>query len=159
MTDSPNSLIINSPYDPPAHYWEQDENGKVLQVAHGRRPAAYELYDTRNNTRRVEELVTVNRIRERVDQWRAAGWPGITSVTRELLEHWHARGDWEPDSRSWVGGPRPYPFYFCQLEAIESLIWWLEAPETYRQGVFLPGDGGPWERICNKMALAPARPQ
>jgi type III restriction enzyme len=22
----------------------------------------------------------------------------------------------------------------------------------FRQGIFLPGDGGPWERICNKMA-------
>nr|WP_277602432.1 DEAD/DEAH box helicase family protein [Parahaliea mediterranea] len=38
------------------------------------------------------------------------------------------------------------------MEAIESLIWWLEAPDAYKQGIALPGDGGPWERICNKMA-------
>lgn len=152
MSKQPDSLIINSPYDRPERHWDQDDNGKVLSVVEGRRPAAYELYDTRNNTRRLEMLETVNRIRERVDTWHAAGWPGVTSVTRQLLEHWHARGDWEPDSRSWVGGPRPYPLYFCQLEAIETLIWWLEAPEDYRQGIFLAGDGGPWERICNKMA-------
>ena len=147
-----NSLIINSPYHCPSKYWTQDDNGKVTHEVPGRRPAAYELYDTRSNTRRVEPLEAVNKIRQRVDQWRADGWPGVTSVTRGLLEHWQSRGEWDTNSRSWTGGPRQYPFYFCQLEAIESLIWWLEAPETYRQGIHLPSDGGPWERICNKMA-------
>jgi HxlR-like helix-turn-helix len=28
-----------------------------------------------------------------------------------------------------------YPFYFCQLEAIETLIWWVEATEEFRQGI------------------------
>jgi type III restriction enzyme len=148
----PSSLIINSPYKKPARYWDQDENGKLLNIKQGRRPAAYELYDSRTNTRRVEKLENVNRIRDRLDQWRDAGWPGVTSVTRQLLEHWHERGEWSGEEHRWIGGPRQYPFYFCQLEAIESLIWWLEAPEAYQQGIFLQGDGGPWERICNKMA-------
>ena len=43
-------------------------------------------------------------------------------------------------------------FYFCQIEAIETLIWWLEAPAEYKQGIHVPGDGGEWERLCNKMA-------
>ncbi len=149
---TPSSLIINSPYEKPIRYWDQDENGKLLSIREGRRPAAYELFDTRTNTRRVEKLERVNAIRERVDEWRAAGWPGVTSVTRKLLEHWHERGEWDSEGKCWIGGPRQYPFYFCQLEAIESLIWWLEAPEVYKQGIFLQGDGGPWERICNKMA-------
>ena len=153
MPDKPqSSLIINSPYQKPVRYWDQDENGKLLSIQQGRRPAAYELYDTRTNTRRVEKLEVVNRIRERLDQWRDAGWSGVTSVTRQLLEHWHERGEWSGEEQRWVGGPRQYPLYFCQLEAIESLIWWLEAPQDYKQGVFLQGDGGPWERICNKMA-------
>lgn len=146
------SLIINSPYDAPSRHWTQDANGKVTEAVAGRREAAYELYDTRNNTRRIEPLETVNKIRERLNEWREDGWPGVTSVTRELLQHWHSRGEWNPDSRGWQGGPRQYPFYFCQLEAIEALMWWVEAPETYKQGISLPGDGGPWERICNKMA-------
>ena len=149
---NPSSLIINSPYDKPARYWDQDENGKLLTVTPGRRPAAYELFDTRTNTRRVEKLELVNAIRERVDAWRDAGWPGVTSITRQLLEHWYERGEWDSDGKCWIGGPRQYPFYFCQLEAIESLIWWLEAPQDHKQGIFLQGDGGPWERICNKMA-------
>ncbi|MFN8894957.1 MAG: BPTD_3080 family restriction endonuclease, partial [Betaproteobacteria bacterium] len=65
---------------------------------------------------------------------------GVTAVTRQLLAHWHDQG------------ARQYPFYFCQLEAIETLIWWVEATDAYRQGVFLQGDGGPWERVCSKMA-------
>lgn len=150
MTQS--SLIINSPFEKPQRYWGQDDNGKIQRIQEGRRPAAYELFDTRNNTRRVEPLEQVNRIRERVDAWREAGWPGVTSVTRELLEHWHARGEWNPEERRWEGGPRQNPFYFCQLEAIETLIWWVEGQESFKQGIYLQGDGGAWERVCNKMA-------
>ena len=134
------SLIINSPYDRPQQHWAQDRQGRVLEVAPGRREAGYEIIDTRNNTRRVEELELVNRIRPRVDEWREAGYPGVTSVTRRLLEHWHDREG------------RQLPFYFCQLEAIETVVWWVEGSQEYKQGISLPNDGGPWERICNKMA-------
>ncbi len=51
-----------------------------------------------------------------------------------------------------IAAKRDNPFYFCQLEAIETLIWWVEAPTSFKQGVTIPGDGGPWERVCNKMA-------
>mgnify|MGYP000226915948 CR=1 FL=1 len=64
----------------------------------------------------------------------------VTIVTRKLLEHWH-------DETA-----RQHPFYFCQLEAIETLIWWVEGAEAYKQGIHVPGDGGAWERLCNKMA-------
>ncbi|MDK2123696.1 BPTD_3080 family restriction endonuclease [Parachitinimonas caeni] len=147
-----NSLIINSPYDCPTQYWDQDNNGGKLALRAGRRPAGYELYDTRNNTRRVVPLEMVNQIRQRVDDWRAAGYPGITGMTRQLLEHWQARGDWVGEDRRWLGGPRINPFYFCQLEAIETLIWWVEGSADFKQGIFLQGDGGAWERLCSKMA-------
>lgn len=135
---APHSLIINSPYRAPDRYWRDDAG--TLALTSGRRPAGYEVFDTRHNTRRTEPLDLVNRIRDRVDTWRAADYPGITSVTRSLLEHWHD------------GSAREYPFYFCQLEAIKTLIWWVEAPAEHKQGIHLPNDGGPWPRICNKMA-------
>jgi len=135
----PRSLIINSPYLAPARYWQQGA-GTSLTLVEGRRPAAYEVFDTRNNTRRVEELKLVNRIRERVQAWRDADYPGITQVTRTLLQHWHD------------ASARTLQFYFCQLEAIETLIWWIEATAEFTQGMHLEGDGGPWERICSKMA-------
>ncbi|MBK1720976.1 hypothetical protein [Thiocystis violacea] len=91
---SPKSLILNSPFDPPTRHWEQSAD-RTLKLIPERRSAGYELYDVRNNTRRVERLDLVNTIRNRVDTWRTDGYPGVTSVTRRLLEHWHdpsARG-------------------------------------------------------------------
>jgi type III restriction enzyme len=136
----PKSLIINSPFERPTHHWRRVSDQR-LELVEGRRPAGYEIFDTRNNTVRSVELELVSRIRERVDEWRDAGYPGVTAVTRALLEHWR-----DPEAN------RPYPFYFCQLEAIETLIWHVEAPAEFRQGIFVPGDGGPFERLCNKMA-------
>ena len=83
----------------------------------------------------------VNTVRARVDQWREDDYPGVTIVRRKLLEHWHDRT------------ARQHPFYFCQLEAIETLIWWVEGAEAYKQGIHVTGDGGPWEWLCNKMAI------
>jgi type III restriction enzyme len=138
------SLIINSPYVVPTHHWI-DAPGQAgahgnLALVPGRRAAGYEIFDTRHNTRRTAPLELVAQIRQRVDAWRAADYPGVTTVTRQLLEHWHDRG------------ARTHPFYFCQLEAIETLIWWVEAPAAHRQGIAVPGDGGAWERLCAKMA-------
>lgn len=135
-----NSLIINSPFVAPAQHWQQAGDG-TLTLVDGRRQASYEIFDVRNNTRRTEPLPLVNQIRERVDQWRADGYPGVTQVTRSLLDHWND-----------ADAPRQYAFYFCQIEAIETLIWWVEASADYKQGIYVPGDGGAWERLCNKMA-------
>ncbi len=135
----PASLIINSPYDVPRQHWRQERDGSLV-LTQARRPAGYEIFDARHNTKRTEELDLVNQIRSRVDEWRTAGYPGVTSITRRLLEHWHDRD------------ARQFPFYFCQLEAMETLIWWTEASTEHRQGIHLPGDGGAWQRLCNKMA-------
>lgn len=140
MNNNLRSLIVNSPFERPTHHWRRLGDEKLELVA-GRRPAGYEIFDTRNNTVRSVELELVNRIRERVDEWRDAGYPGVTAVTRALLEHWR-----DPEAN------RPYPFYFCQLEAIETLIWHVEAPTEFKQSIAIPGDGGPFERLCNKMA-------
>lgn len=136
---TPGNVIINSPFVAPQQHWVQQSDGR-LQLVEGRRPASYEIYDVRNNTRRIEVLEQVNEIRQRVNGWRADDYPGVTAVTRQLLAHWHDQG------------ARQHAFYFCQLEAIETQIWWVEAAPAYRQGLFLQGDGGLWERVCNKMA-------
>lgn len=134
------SLIINSPFERPTHHWLR-QNDQRLKLIEGRRPAGYEIFDTRNNTVRGVELDLVSQIRERVDTWREADYPGVTAITRQLLAHWK-----DPETK------RLYAFYFCQIEAIETLIWHVEAPQDYKQGIAIPGDGGAWERVCNKMA-------
>jgi len=142
MSQQPSSLIINTPFAEPQQHWVENPD-RTLRIVEGRRPAGYEIIDTRENTRRLEAIPLVDDIRTRVEQWRDAGWPGATAVTVELLNHW-----WDRDRAS----GRQYPFYFCQLEAIETLIWHVEAAPEFRQGINVPGDGGPFERLCNKMA-------
>jgi type III restriction enzyme len=140
LAGKPRSLIINTPYLKPEQHWGDPQKDGSLPIVPERRKAGYEIFDTRNQTRQFIELEQVNKIRKRVDDWREAGYPGVTSVTRRLLEHWH-----DPDQRD-------LQFYYCQLEAIETLIWWVEAQASFKQGIVLQGDGGLWERLCNKMA-------
>lgn len=134
------SLIISSPFERPTHHWVRKSDTQ-LDLIEGRRPAGYEIFDTRHNTLRGVELPLVKRIRERVDEWREADYLGVTPVTQQLLNHWR-------DDQT----ARQYAFYFCQLEAIETLIWRVEAAAEFKQGIAIPGDGGAWERLCNKMA-------
>src|SRR5258708_5051976 len=42
--------------------------------------------------------------------------------------------------------------FFCQLEAIETLIWLIEAPEAERVGIHIPSDRGTSQRLCTKLA-------
>jgi len=138
-------LIINSPYEEPSAYWAYHRQTRFFTKNQGRRPAGYvtatpggKSFDDPGIFR---ELPLVNQIRPRVKQWREANYPGITGITRRLLEHW--RDPEERESRR---------FFFCQLEAIETLIWMVEAGPAERQGIEIPGDGGPFRRLCSKMA-------
>jgi hypothetical protein len=63
------SLIINTPVRVPAQHWVEGKGGK-LEIRPERRPASYEVFDARNNTKRTEVLDLVNTIRARVDAWR-----------------------------------------------------------------------------------------
>jgi type III restriction enzyme len=58
-----------------------------------------------------------------VKKWREEGYPGVTGITKRLLSHWQ-----DPEER------KDRRFFFCQLEAIETLIWLTEAPEAERTG-------------------------
>jgi type III restriction enzyme len=92
------------------------------------------------------ELPLVNQIRSRVKAWREVNYPGVTAITRRLLEHWQ-----DPEERDYRR------FYFCQLEAIETLIWLNEVDSAEQEGVVVPGDGGLFKRSCSKMATGTGR--
>ena len=85
-------LIINNPYQKPTEHLKYIREIRKFQLKEGRRPAGYviasESSKTFDDPGIFVELPLVNQIRERVDKWREAGYPGITSVTRDLLEHW-----------------------------------------------------------------------
>lgn len=128
VVDNP---IVNSPFEEPTRYWEYKEGQPVL--AEGRRPAGYYL---RPRTRGPqlsmfeEEFVPldmVNLMRDRVKTWRRKGYPGVTPITRRLLNHWN-----DPE--------RERKLFFCQREAAETLIWLVEASPAEKQGIVVPRD-------------------
>jgi len=138
-------LIINSPYEMPSQYWSYNREKREFKLAEGRRPAGYVVASGRSKSFDDPgifiELPLVNKIRKRVDGWRKRGYPGVTGVTKNLLTYWQ-----DPEER------HERRFFFCQLEAIETLIWLIEAPDADKQGIEIPSDGGQFRRLCNKMA-------
>lgn len=138
-------LIINSPYEEPTQHWRYDRETRTFDLVEGRRPAGYVVATPGSKSFDdpgiFVEIPLVNQIRPRVKAWREAGYPGVSSITKRLLEHW--RDPEEFDSRR---------FFFCQLEAVETLIWLTEAPAAERVGIDIPGDGGSFQRQCCKMA-------
>ena len=138
-------LIVNSPYEEPARHWRYDRATRLFNLEEGRRPAGYVVASgdaaAFDDPGVFREIPLVNRIRERVKAWRANGYPGVTGITKRLLEHWRDPAEFE--SRR---------FFFCQLEAAETLIWLAEAPPSERVGIDIPSDGGALKRLCAKMA-------
>ena len=66
-----------------------------------------------------EGTYAVNGVRARVDAWRAQNYHGASATSRRLLAFWF--GD---EHRSDDG--RPFRFYFCQREAVETFIFLTE---------------------------------
>lgn len=58
-------------------------------------------------------------IREHVDAWRRDGYPGSSTTTRRLLEHWFLDEHQTPDGR-------PFRYFFAQREATETVIYLYE---------------------------------
>src|SRR3984957_2996207 len=122
--------ILNSPYRAPELHHPLDKNGQPLEgePAQGRRlsrlivpvPASRKKASAAQSSLDLEtytEHALINEIRGYVDSWRGlrnpADW-GVTATTQRLLEHWR--------HHEFVG-PRPF---FCQLEAVETIIWLTE---------------------------------
>ena len=70
--------------------------------------------------RRDSLILLVPKIRGEVSHWREAGYPGTSEMTRRLFEHWFQ------EDHAILGYPIPFRFYFCQREAIETLVWLIE---------------------------------
>ena len=125
------SPVICRPYYEPTHYWEYDKNTGRARKMEGRRPASYWYKDPSADIRRGQmtleleedrrDLVCVNKLRADVKRWRASAWEGATNVTKDLLRHW-----WRKD--------RTRRFFFCQLEAAETIIFLNEIRGFRRDG-------------------------
>ena len=147
MSGTIDHLIINTPYAEPGEFWKYRRETRSFSREQGRRPAGYVVATPAakgfDDMGTFVEIPLVNLIRPRVRAWREHAetpYAGVTGTTRHLLEHWRGRKAEE------------HPFFFCQLEAIETLIWLAEAPEAQKVGLNIPGDGGAFRRLCSRMA-------
>jgi len=138
--------ILNSPYEKPSQHWELDANGQpTQQIVPHRRKAEFITPIPKPKKRRAKEQAEmvfdegkglsdkkqaydptsiINELRQHVDQWRALHpnqWQ-VTPETARLLQHWrhHAYSDVRP--------------FFCQVEAVETLIWLTEVAPNSKTG-------------------------
>jgi type III restriction enzyme len=137
------TLIINGPYSEPQEYWQYNRETQEFERCTGRRPAGYTIATERSKTHDdpgvFVPIELVNDLRTRMIRWRNDGRPGFTGITKRLWEYWNSE-------------EREQKFFFCQLEAIETLFFLTEAPAQYKVGIEIPSDGGDFARWCNKMA-------
>jgi type III restriction enzyme len=137
--------VLNSPYEYPARHWELDPTGQPTQrIIERRRSAEFitpipKPKKRKGSARQLEMILdegkglstsdqqydltsTINTIRGLVDQWRLAPNPTdwrVTPETARLLQHWrhHRFSTYRP--------------FFCQVEAVETVIWLTEvAPKS-----------------------------
>ena len=124
--------ILCSPYVEPHEHWVYNTENGAASRQPGRRPASYWFKTLRTNKRTTltlpgmseeqrEDLPYVNALREDVRRWRATGYEGTTNITKELLRHWT-----NPD--------RPRRLFFCQVEAVETMIFLNEIRGLNRDG-------------------------
>lgn len=143
MANNIDKLIINSPYVEPNKHWLYDREIQEFNLVDGRRPAGYVIATPNSQSFDdpgvFKEIELANQIRSRIARWQNDGRPGLTGISRRLLEYW-------------ISEERDHKFFYCQIEAIETLIFLAEAPESYKVGVDIPSDGGPFPRWCSKMA-------
>lgn len=70
--------------------------------------------------RRPSDLILVEKLRQAVSSWRAAGYPGASDTTLQLFHYWFE------DEKLAPGLGLLFHFYFGQREAIETLAYLVE---------------------------------
>ncbi len=127
--------ILCSPYAEPDAHWVYDkETGRASQQP-GRRVAGYWV-DTYGaaaeqlalSFAREEDwgtLPLVNKLRNDVKKWRKANYRNATNITKQLLHYWRREG-------------RQRPLFFCQLEAVETVIYIAEIRRAKHRLGFQP---------------------
>ena len=126
--------ILCSPYLEPGEYWLYDQETGEASRAPGRRPAGHWFRTDRSvedqqgrlfAEENWEELPYVNRLREDVRRWRDSGYRNATNVSRQLLRHWRR----EDKIRR---------LFFCQAEAVETVIYLAEIRMGGKRTQFRP---------------------
>jgi type III restriction enzyme len=92
-----------TPYTRPDAYLEKLEEGDYA-VRQGRRPS---------------NMFLVDELRAAVDDWRYEGYPGASDITQRLFHFWF-------DEDHLTNDGTPWRYWWCQREAIETLVYLVE---------------------------------
>ena len=125
--------ILCSPYDEPNRHWIYDTNTGEAVKNPGRREAGYWYKTQRTGSVQLslfqeeerDDLPLVNALRADVKRWRETNYRNATVVTRELLRHW-TRDD------------LLRRLFFCQREAVETIIYLVEIRQGGKRLGFNP---------------------
>ena len=92
--------ILNSPFSEPERHFRFNDDGITDEIADGRRESGYFLpiasprkkggqlkFETEWTQDRFLSSPRINRIRERVQQWRVGGYVGCSRTTERLLQY------------------------------------------------------------------------
>ncbi len=124
--------IINSPFIEPRRYYRFTDEGITDEVVEERRISAYFVPIAKPRSQKGAQQVSlniwtedrlrenrfINQVRDRIAQWRKGGYIDVTKTTARLLEYWT-----NPD--------REKRFFFCQIEALETIIYITEVAKKY----------------------------
>ncbi|NLX99039.1 MAG: DEAD/DEAH box helicase family protein [Rhodopirellula sp.] len=124
--------VINSPFGEPTRHFRFTDEGISNEIVEARRVSQYFVpiarprkkgakqlqFDTEWTQDRIEENKLVNRIRSRVRLWREGGYVGATPATSRLLAYW-------------TDPSREKKLFFCQIEALETIIYLTEAARKF----------------------------
>ena len=90
---------------PNRHRTRAKLEGSAAQIVAGRRPTP---------------IAVAQNLRLQVGEWRQAEYAGASDTSRELLQHWFGQDHELVGDDGYV---YPFSYYFCQREAIETLIY------------------------------------
>ena len=124
--------ILNSPYNEPNRHFKADDKGLTDEIVDGRRPSSSYIPVPRAKTKQKQldlnladgafgvelqkENDFINKIRAKIREWREMGYSGVTKTSRDLLSYWRDE-------------TRENKLFFCQIEALETLIYINEVAE------------------------------
>ncbi len=128
MTD--HIAIKTAALEPLFAAWEEPNCHRV-------RAASGEGAEVRQGRRRSGLIIAQN-LRAALKEWRDNFHVGASDTTRQLLNHWFGR---EHDRREF-GGPAEFRYYFCQREAIETLLYLKEVRRLERLSQVMAEFGG-----------------
>jgi len=89
--------------------------------------------------RRPSKIAIAQNLRVALSDWRASDYSGASDTTRALLHYWFSQ---DHEVNTPAGEVVPFSYYFCQREAIESLIYLFEVLEKRALSAFTAEFGG-----------------